>query len=334
MTPDPISVSTPSEDFACELCSDTGWVEVKPGFVRRCSCLGERVIRAALPVKYHQAYLADFVPPISDLATNWLKDRRQGMLILGPTGSGKTHLACALVRELFEMGERPVFLRAADLYLEVRRSYGEWDGDETAIIGAYSSAPVLVLDDIGAGSLSDHERRILLEVVDRRGNTLLPTVVTTNMGLADIAKLMDERISSRLRDYLAMPVLSPDQRGIPHSRPSRQAPRKPISVRPAVNPEVQTILGKAPVIMKRIPPVPPPYRDLSPYEVSDRKQSAKETLAQFIQRRIARAEDPAEVERLRKTLETVRGAPDPAIVEGARTLEEEVQKLKESEASA
>lgn len=80
-------------------------------------------------------------------------------------------------------------------------------------MAGYCVAPMLILDDIGAGGLSDHERRILLDVLDRRGNDCRPTVVTTNLSLDQIRDLMDERISSRLRDYLAVAFTGADRRG-------------------------------------------------------------------------------------------------------------------------
>ena len=58
----------------------------------------------------------------------------------------------------------------------------------------------LVLDDLGAGSLSDCERRYTLELIDTRLNKLRPTIVTSNWNLQEIAERMDDRIASRLAD--------------------------------------------------------------------------------------------------------------------------------------
>lgn len=76
----------------------------------------------------------------------------------------------------------------------------------------YLRAPFLVLDDLGSGSLSDHERRNSLEILDQRLNHRLPTVVTTNLELEAIARLMDDRIASRLAAFTHVQLSGVDRR--------------------------------------------------------------------------------------------------------------------------
>ena len=209
----------------CANCGGTGWrpeMQLGNKYVR-CECLAERVIRAAIPPKYHRACLADFDPVfIETKIISWLGNPTESMVLIGEAGSGKTHLASAILRALFEIGKKAKFCRASDLYLEIRQSYDGHDLGEMAIMARYCSTPMLILDDIGAGSLSDHERRILLDVLDRRGNDCRPTVVTTNLSLDQIRDLMDERISSRLKDYLAVAFTGADRRGSERERTVRQ----------------------------------------------------------------------------------------------------------------
>src|SRR5262249_58728642 len=95
---------------------------------------------------------------------------------------------------------------------ESRSSYG-WDTSEEAALRDYLQPGILILDDLGAGSLSDHERRYTLEVLDRRINHLRPTVVTSNLSLKQISEHMDERIGSRLWSFQLIPFEGPDKRG-------------------------------------------------------------------------------------------------------------------------
>jgi DNA replication protein DnaC len=74
------------------------------------------------------------------------------------------------------------------------------------------TAPLLALDDVGSGSLSDHERRFTLELLDRRTNALLPTVVTSNWSLQQISDLLDDRISSRLAAFTEVELQGRDRR--------------------------------------------------------------------------------------------------------------------------
>lgn len=68
------------------------------------------------------------------------------------------------------------------------------------------------MDDLGAGSLSDHERRCTLELLDRRLDAMRPTVVTTNWTIEQIGERMDERIASRLGGFVVMAFTGGDQR--------------------------------------------------------------------------------------------------------------------------
>lgn len=169
-------------------------------------------MQAALPVRYHSARLTDFPEAVVARVMEWLKRPSDGLLLCGPAGTGKTHLAAALTRACIEVRRPVLFRRAADLFLAIRQSYEHSDFSEDTVLGEYAGAPLLVLDDIGAGALSDFERRATLEILDRRLNALRPTVVTTNWDTDDIRERMDERIASRLAGFTLLMFAGDDRR--------------------------------------------------------------------------------------------------------------------------
>src|SRR3990167_9483378 len=57
---------------------------------------------------------------------------------------------------------------------------------------------VLIIDDIGAEKMSDWVRQILYYIINEREQRLLPTVITSNFSLQQIAEQIDIRISSRI----------------------------------------------------------------------------------------------------------------------------------------
>jgi len=73
----------------------------------------------------------------------------------------------------------------------------------------------LVLDDLGAGSLSDCERRYTLELIDTRLNSMRPTIVTSNWNLEEISERMDDRVASRLAGFAALELAGKDRRLTP-----------------------------------------------------------------------------------------------------------------------
>lgn len=95
--------------------------------------------------------------------------QRTSVLIVGPTGTGKTYLACALADQAMRKGFSALYFRVPRLLsaLLLARADGSWP----KLLAKLERADVLVVDDWGLASLSDAERRQFLEVIeDRHGS--------------------------------------------------------------------------------------------------------------------------------------------------------------------
>jgi DNA replication protein DnaC len=204
------TLTSSSQIEPCSLCPGDGWL-VSGGFARPCQCQIEQRITSALQLRYRTAKLLDFDLEVQQAIRAWLKKTSDGLLISGPSGTGKTHLGAAILRECLQKGRRAIFRRCADLYAALRETYRA-AASEGDVLREYFGVPFLVLDDLGSGGLSDHERRNALEILDQRLNRSLPTVVTSNLGLDAIARLMDDRIASRLAGFFYFQLSGPDRR--------------------------------------------------------------------------------------------------------------------------
>lgn len=121
---------------------------------------------------------------------NWL-------VLTGGVGTGKTHLAAAIANERLAHNEPVLFVVVPDLLDTLRSAFSPQS--ETTFDERFEqvrSAPLLILDDLGAHSTTPWAQEKLYQIINYRYNTRLPTVITTNYRLDEI----DERVRSRLID--------------------------------------------------------------------------------------------------------------------------------------
>jgi DNA replication protein DnaC len=95
----------------------------------------------------------------------WIRSR-DNLLITGPTGVGKTYLACALAQKACREGYRVQYARTSRLLGEIALSRA--DGSYSRRLAALARVDLLVLDDWGLAPLTDEGRRDLWELLDDR----------------------------------------------------------------------------------------------------------------------------------------------------------------------
>jgi DNA replication protein DnaC len=126
-------------------------------------------------LKYSQASLEDVdtrasrgleAHLLASLAHGEWIDRGQTVLVCGPTGVGKTWLACALAQKACRLGKSAYYVRLSRLLEELRVARG--DGTHKRRLVALAKLDVLVLDDWGLHALDAYGREDLLEIIDDR----------------------------------------------------------------------------------------------------------------------------------------------------------------------
>lgn len=114
------------------------------------------------------------------LTGDWVQ-AHQNVLITGPTGVGKTYLACALANAVCRQGRAALYQRLPRLFEELTIARG--DGRYAKLMASLAKVDVLILDDWGLALLDDERRRDLLEVLDERYQTR-STIITSQLPVA------------------------------------------------------------------------------------------------------------------------------------------------------
>lgn len=87
-----------------------------------CQCVLEKRALAAVPPNYRDALMNDFSDAHIEAIAEWRMSAGEGLVICGLPGRGKTYLACAITKGFVECGWPTVFLRAYDLFAELRQA--------------------------------------------------------------------------------------------------------------------------------------------------------------------------------------------------------------------
>lgn len=168
----------------------------------------ERLLRAA-KLKHAQACLEDVHYSASRgldkrlVATlsggDWVREG-QSLLITGPTGVGKTWLACALGQHACRQGFPVLYQRVARLTEALRIAHA--DGSFGRLLSQLARVDVLILDDWGMTPLDQAARHDLLEVIDDR-STSKSTVITSQLPIEHWhAWLNDPTLADAILDRL------------------------------------------------------------------------------------------------------------------------------------
>ena len=118
----------------------------------------------------------------------------KSLVLIGNAGTGKTHLACAIIREV---GGK--YRTASDIVEEMRRAKSFTANDtEADIIKYYGHVPLLVIDEIGRGISATDEKYMLYQILNARYNTRKPTILISNHKKADFLSYIGVAAADRL----------------------------------------------------------------------------------------------------------------------------------------
>lgn len=166
--------------------------------------LDAHFLKSGVPERYLSESLKTFVitnemqKRAATLAVQFINDVKIGnfktLCLIGKAGTGKTHLASAIIRECGGL-----FRNASEITEELRRSKS-FNAIETeaGIILKYGREKLLVIDEIGRNEKADEEKFMLYQIINARYNTRRPTVLISNFSKADFLQYVGIASADRL----------------------------------------------------------------------------------------------------------------------------------------
>ena len=151
----------------------------------------------------------------------WVTAHRT-VLVVGPTGAGKTYLACALAQAALRRGHRALYLRVPRLLDEL--ALARADGRLPRLLAAWAKIDLLILDDLALRPLTPPQAADLLEVIEDR-HLLRATIVTSQLPVAHWHEALgDPTLADAILDRLVHQAYRLELRGDSYRRPHEPAP--------------------------------------------------------------------------------------------------------------
>lgn len=203
-------------DYTCKNCNDTGFVDG-----RLCSChiellkkyAAEQICRNSnLKLASFDEFSLDYYKDSADnyaimnrnfefckgYAENFDLDS-YSLMLTGSTGLGKTHLSLAIAKTVLEKGYNVVYGTAQKLFTAIEREhFGRADEPDGTTEDMLTECDLLILDDLGAEFSTSFTVAAVNNILNSRILDNKPTIVSTNLSLAELQKRYTERLASRI----------------------------------------------------------------------------------------------------------------------------------------
>ena len=217
--------------YTCKVCSDTGFVGTK-----MCSCLKQLLItkniqssgmgnlidkqsfdnfnldvyknnpevysRMERNLKLAKAYADNFA------------SRRGNLLLIGTTGTGKTHISTAIAKAIISQGFDVLYDSVQNIVNDFERDKFRSGYNSEQTSDKYNECDLLIIDDLGAEFVTQFSVSALYNLINTRQNKGLSTIISTNLSASELAGKYEGRIYSRIigADYTVLRFEGDDRR--------------------------------------------------------------------------------------------------------------------------
>ncbi len=207
--------------YTCPLCRDTG---TRGSYYCKCYLdLIRQTAKAAIPAAamlqkctfetFDLSYYSDIPDPalgkshrrIMTSVVEYLKDyckdfmpASKGLLMLGKTGLGKTHLSLAVVNRLIDRGFNVYYGTAQNILDRLQKVHFSRNATDEELDDDLYRSDLLVIDDLGTEMVTNFTISALYNLLNTRLGNGLPTAISTNLPLDELEQNYSQRFTSRL----------------------------------------------------------------------------------------------------------------------------------------
>ena len=138
-----------------------------------------------------------------ELCVKYTKDFITGLtrnlIMVGRTGTGKTHLSCAVARNALDKGKFARYITSEDMAAEIANAWTKPDDTEAQAVYRFTEYDLLILDEYGLHDRHENRLQLVHKVLYARYDEGKPTMLISNYTLEELRKDLGDRLWSRFQ---------------------------------------------------------------------------------------------------------------------------------------
>ncbi|MGE8653482.1 MAG: ATP-binding protein [Acinetobacter gandensis] len=131
--------------------------------------------------------------------SDFKKDIKRNLIMVGRTGTGKTHLACAVARNVLENRKYARYITSEDIANEIANAWKKADDSEANAVQRFADYDLLIVDEYGLHDRHENRLQLVHKVLYERYDQAKPTMLISNMTIEDLQKDLGDRLWSRFQ---------------------------------------------------------------------------------------------------------------------------------------
>lgn len=135
---------------------------------------------------------------------NFEKEEGKNLILLGKPGTGKTHLACAVMHKIIANFIKPaLFVNFSQKIAEIVGSYRATSPKaKNEILSELAAVDLLLIDDLGCAIQTEHTQEVINSIISERYDLKKSTIITANLNCDQLVNYCGTRVSSRLHEAI------------------------------------------------------------------------------------------------------------------------------------